>query len=180
MKSFTLTSLSMAALAFGVVAADDKLSTGKNDSTVLSPKSDYEAVLDKYDINRNGELDKTELARYFEANQGKDVAASDAPKGDKITVTQKPAQVTVNQKPAQITVRQPKPEVTISTQDPDITIDQPEPEVEVTQTEPRVKVKPGKPAVDVAQEQPKVDIDQPDPEVEVEEADMEVAVNKKR
>ncbi|MCW8092331.1 hypothetical protein [Alteromonas sp. ASW11-130] len=181
MKHFTLSILASAALSTTVMAGPiEKSPLGNNDAKAMS-SSDYENVLAKYDKNGNGELDKKELKRYFEDNSSTStLASSEQRKGDKVTVTQKPAQITVNQKPAQITVRQPKPEVTITTQDPDITIDQPEPKVEVAQSKPQIKVDPGKPAIDVQQEDPQIDVKQRDPSVEVEESELEVAVNKKR
>ena len=110
-------------------------------ASVEKQKTNYDAVIEQYDVNKNGELDRDELQAYMSDSQPQATER----KGDKVSVVQKPAIVTINQKPAQITVTQPKPEVSITTNDPDISIQQPEPEVTVSQAKPKVNVKTGKP-----------------------------------
>ncbi|WOI36789.1 DUF6470 family protein [Alteromonas sp. CI.11.F.A3] len=161
-------------LAF-TLAASSTVVVAQEVSGSQSEMSDYNAVIEKYDVNNNGELDKNELQNYMMEKQPEAAARN----GDKVSVTQRPAIVTINQKPAQITVRQPKPEVSITTNDPDISIEQPEPKVTVSQAQPKVNVKSGKPAVDVRQEDPDVAISQPDPTVNIEREDVVVDVNDK-
>ncbi|QJR81630.1 EF-hand domain-containing protein [Alteromonas pelagimontana] len=176
MKHLRLATLIVSALATSMAGANQTLKTSGKDGN----SNDLQKVFEQYDVNHSGELDKDELNQYIAATQSKGNATSeDSRQGDKVTVTQKPAQITIDQKPAQVTVRQPKPEVTITTRDPDIQIDQPEPEVNVAQSKPRVNVKAGKPAIDVEQENPDVKIQQPDPEVQVDQKEVEVALKNK-
>lgn len=142
---------------------------------------DMKKILSQYDKDGDGSLNESELKEYIQANELSSQSSNEqARKGDKVTVTQKPAKITVNQKPANITVKQPKPEVTITSQDPDITIDQRKPEVNVDQSDPKVRVSAGKPAVDVDREDPEVKVDQPEADVSIESEDPQIKVNEER
>lgn len=169
--------------------AQSAYSFTQDNSSVSLPSVDKEAsqkpqkmeqILSQYDVNNNGSLDKNELERYIQSNDSAMQGDKQARKGDKVTVTQKPAQVTVDQKPANITVKQPKPEVTITTQDPDISIDQRKPEVTVDQSDPKVRVSAGKPAVDVEREDPEINVEQPQADVSIESQEPEIEIDQDR